>query len=396
MTEPTLVKQGPALEWLVERLRAGGRFGFDTEFMREGRYRPQLCLLQVAAADGTLALVDPVEGLKLEPFVDLLRDSAVEKIVHAGGQDFEIFFERSPDVPRNVFDLQIAASFVGLGDKIGFGPLVKQGLGIDLEKRETFTDWSQRPLTPEQIDYALEDVRPLLALHDRMLTELRALGREKWVREEMRARYEDPAVYRPDFGELYLTVGGAERLDRAELAVLRELAAWREQEARATNRPRQHVVHDVALVEIARRAPKTPHELRSMRGVHPQLVARSGEEMLRRIRKGLKTPAVDRPPELTRVSKDPQETVVVDLLETYVRVRAPELRVSPGVLATRRDLTELVRASFSGAAEAADSAVLKGWRRELIGNDLLGFLQGRVRMGFDPADRRVIVINEKS
>lgn len=395
MTEPTVVRQGPALERLVEQLRAGGRFGFDTEFMREGRYRPQLCLLQVAAADGTLALVDPLEGLKLGPFVDLLRDPAVEKVVHAGGQDLEIFFERSPEVPRNVFDLQIAASFVGLGEKLGFGPLVKQGLGIDLNKRETFTDWSHRPLTPEQIEYAIEDVRPLLALHDRMLADLRALGREAWVREEMRARYEDPAVYRPNLGELYLAVGGAERLDRAELAVLRELAAWREQEAQATNRPRQHVVHDVALVEIARRAPKTLYELRSMRGVHPQLVARSGEEMLRRIRKGLKTPAEDRPPELVRPSKDPQETLVVDLLETYLRVRAPELRVSPAVLATRRDLAELVRASFAGATEGADSAVLKGWRRELIGNDLLGFLQGRMRMGFDPAGRRVIVVGEK-
>ncbi|HLG43086.1 MAG TPA: ribonuclease D [Planctomycetota bacterium] len=386
-----IVKDGKALERLVAQLRAAGRFSFDTEFMREGRYRPQLCLLQVAAPDGTSALVDPVEGLNLGPFADLLRDPAIVKVVHAGGQDFEIFFERSADVPRNVFDLQIAAAFVGIGDKIGYAPLVKAVLGEDLNKTETFTDWSQRPLTPEQIDYALEDVRPLLRLHDKLLADIRALGREAWVQEEMNLRYGDAAAYRADTSQLYRFVGGAERLDRAELAVLRELATWREQEAQATNRPRQHVVHDVALVEIARRVPKTVHALRSMRGVHPQLVARSGEEVLRRIRKGLKTPEADRPAELERHSKEPQEGTITDLLETFLRVRSPELKISPGVVASRRELAELVRASLAGKVEAADVPVLKGWRRELVGNDLLGFLQGRVRLRFDPASKRVTV-----
>jgi ribonuclease D len=391
--EPQFVSTPKALEETADRLRKAGVFAMDTEFMREGKYRPHLCLLQIAAADFA-AVVDPFEVPNLEPFVVLLRDPEVEVVLHAGMQDMQIFFDGTGKAPRRIFDTQIAAAFAGYGDKVGFGALVKQILGVDLTKTETFTDWSRRPLSPEQMEYAVDDVLHLLPMRDALVQELREAGREAWAAEDL-ARYEDASYYRTDFHNLYLNVGGLERLARKDLAVLRELAAWREQEAQRLNRPRQHIVHDVALVEIARRAPETLDALRGMRGVHPQLALRSGEEILRRVRKGRKLPQEQWPPDLPRPAREAHEALVVDLLETYLRVRAPDLKIGAGCIASRKDLAELVRAALSGDLAGADLPLLKGWRRELVGNDLLEFLQGRATLGFDPPSRRVVIDRPK-
>ncbi len=376
------------LESLVAELRAHGTFGLDMEFQRERTYRPKLQLVQVSLPDRPL-LIDPLALPELGPLWDLVADPSVEKIVHAGAQDMEIVFARSGLLPRNVFDTQVAAALLGMGDQIGYANLISRMLGKRVKKGETITDWSIRPLSKAQVDYALDDVRYLHDLRSGLWSRLAERGRHGWLREEVE-HYEDRETYERDPQTLWLRISRMRSLDRRGLAILRELAIWREEEAQRRDEPRGRIVADETLVEIARRSPKKPEDLKPLRTLHPRELARSGPGLVEAVRRGLEV-ADDDCPRLDPVRpEDDRFSITVDLLEVVLRARALEHEIAPSYLGTRADLAALIDAVREGKdprdrRRPRDHAplLLAGWRRDLVGDELVAFLEGRATLRID-------------
>ncbi len=257
-----LITDPKALIQLCHEIRSEGVCGFDTEFVFERTYWPQLGLVQVSAPSGVAGAVDPLAIQDLGPLFDLLLDDKVQKIVHAGGMDWKILVHRAGRLPANIFDTQIAASFLGYGQQIGYSPLVESILGEKVDKTETYTDWLRRPLTDRQVDYAITDVTHLLKIHRKLEKELAGRGRLDWAAEEFIQsvgldQYRDPDPY-----EVYRNFRRTGSLSRKDLAVLREIAAWREIEARARNVRPHFILKDDVLVAAARRAPRSEGEAR--------------------------------------------------------------------------------------------------------------------------------------
>ena len=384
---------------LLERCRDEKLVAFDTEFIRERRYRPRLCLIQIGL-EGEAFAVDPFEVQDLRGLHSLLADESVCKIVHAGQQDMEIFFsdsnsfDESGGAPRGIFDTQIAAALLGYGDSVGYSRLVGEILSVRLSKAETFTDWARRPLADRQIRYALDDVVHLHPIYSKLTADLESRGRMDWLAEELQV-YTDPTFYRPDPTKLYRRVKGAAKLGRRELAVLRALAMWREEEASDRDRPRNHIISDDILVELVKAKPTKASSLRSFRGVHPQLARRSGDLIVQRIREALDTPDDELPTLLEKSMKDSSVGLVVDLLETFLKARAAQVRVSPAYLATRSELHALVRQKRADRVDDSELRVLGGWRHELVGQDLVGLLDGRYSLAIEPDTGEVVVQSQR-
>lgn len=360
-----------ALEELVTRLRESDFVCMDTEFMRERTYYPRLCLIQVASED-VIALIDPLAFDELEPLEDLLGDPDVVKVLHSGVQDLEIFFYRMGRVPAPVFDTQVAATLTGHPQQVGYGALVKHVTGETIDKSDTFTDWSKRPLSDTQIDYALNDVRYLPGIYSHLREHLGAEGRLGWLEEDF-ARLEDPRSYEIVPEDMWRRVKRASSLNRRQLAVLREVVAWREREAQRRNLPRKWVFRDESLVEVARRAPKTRAELESIRGVTDKLAGRLYPAVLDAVGRGQEVPD-ERLPRLDSKAKRDISEGAVGLMGALVRFRAKQNKVAVPLLASREELERLA------SGERDDSPLLSGWRREIVGNDLLELLEGRLSL----------------
>ena len=383
----TYVDGDAALRDVCEHLHGVERFGLDTEFVGERTYVPQLEVVQVATVDRA-ALIDCRAVTSLDPFFAVLRDRRVEKIVHAGQQDLELFEGLMGECPSPVLDTQVGAAMVGHGAQPGYAQLVERLIGATIEKSETLTDWSHRPLTPAQIAYAVDDVRYLLALHEQLRARLSELGRWPWFLEECR-RLEDctrSTVVEP--AEAYLRVRGRGSLRAKGLTVLRELAAWREELARERDKPRSSVVRDEALVEIARKAPTTVASLRGLRAVRSRELDRHAEDVVARIGRALQTPKEGWPQPPPAQGPAPF-TGVVELLQAVLRLRAEEASIAPNLLATHAELQLLVQRHARG--DAAELPVMHGWRREIAGEDLLALLEGRASVALDPTGGRVRV-----
>jgi ribonuclease D len=384
-----LLTRPDELERTVAQLRAHGSFGLDMEFQRERTFRPRLQLVQVSTPDKA-QLIDPLALPDLGPLWDLVADPSIEKIVHAGAQDMEIVYARSGFIPRNVFDTQVAAALLGMGDQIGYANLIGRVLSKRLKKGETITDWSIRPLSKAQLEYALDDVRYLHELRHRLWSRLVELGRETWLREELE-HYEDRGTYEREAATLWTRVSRARSLDRRGLAVLRELAIWREEEAARRDEPRGRVIADETLVEVARRQPRSPEDLKPLRTLHPREVARSGTAICAAVRRGLAVPEDELPRFDSVEPEDERVSITVDLLEVVLRARALENEIAPSYLGTRADLSQLVHAVRGGhskrARRAAESPplLLTGWRRDLVGDELVAFLEGRSALKIDEA-----------
>lgn len=385
-----LITDQKIFEDLLQRCREHGSFAFDTEFLRENTYWPELCLIQIGI-EGEAFAIDPLsENIDCGMLYELLCDQAVEVIVHAGQQDMEIFFCKSEDLPSGIFDTQVAGALLGLGDSIGYSRLVEELLGFRLSKGEARTHWERRPLTDRQLEYALNDVLYLEKMRDLLRQKLSKLGREEWLEQEL-GFYQDGNLYRRDPMTLYPRVKGAARLDRRELAILQILAAWREEEARRRNKPRKHIVSDDKLIEISRRKPTSIERLGESRGMHRRFVERNGKALLELVREGLDVPADECPRSINREGRDPALALALDLLDTFLKTRAKELSMSPAYLASRGDLYDLVKASASGRTDSSSARVLAGWRRELVGADLLGLLAGKYSLSLDPETAGVVI-----
>ncbi len=384
--DPEYIQDEAGLIALCERLRGHDRLAVDTEFMGEDSFHPRLEIIQVAAGD-EIAIIDYRSVSELAPFFSLLDDARILKVLHAGRQDLEIFSVLSGSVPTPVFDTQVAAAMVGYGTQIGYAQLVKQVLKVALEKSETFTNWAQRPLTPEQVAYALEDVRYLFLLHDHLVRRLKALGRLEWAEEEFRRVQVMAADEARDPRLRYQRIKGWAELSPRARGVLREVAAWREHEAKRRDRPRGRILRDEILVEIARRAPTTVEALGQLRGVQPSHVERYGGALVAAVKQGLAV----HDHELPRVEKrrriDPETAGLADLLGTALKVRAVEASISPQLLATTADLELFALERGRGAAEKLP--IMQGWRRQLAGEHLLKVLEGKLSVGYDPETKQV-------
>jgi ribonuclease D len=371
---------------LAERAAAGGRLAIDTEFVSERRYQALLCLVQVAvpdpgAEDGVRTeVLDPLEGgLDFSPLARVLADPAVEVVMHAGRQDVAIMRRTFDTEVRNVFDTQIAAGFLGYGNQEGYESLVRKVLKVRLRGSEGFTRWDRRPLTEQQLEYAADDARMLRALGEELVSRLDERGRLEWAREESRT-LEDVSDER-DAQRSYERLPRLARLSDSARAVARELADWREEEARAADRPPGSVLPDQALVELARRTPRDKHGLEQIRGLPPQTLHRRADVLLSAIARGRDRDPPAPPDDPS--PRDPADAPLVSLAQALVRHRSMESGVAVELIATQAELSALV-GSLRRGENGDEVRVAHGWRRELVGDELRELVEGRRALSVDP------------
>jgi ribonuclease D len=372
---------------LARRAKEAGRLGIDTEFVPEGRYRPLLCLVQVNV-EGDIVLLDPLagDGFDVAPLAEVLADPEVEVILHAGRQDVAIMRREWRTDVTNVFDTQVAAGFAGFPAQAGYLGLLNDALGIRLKKSASFTRWDRRPLTEEQLRYAAEDVEHLLALTDDLKRRLGETGRLEWAREECLAIANSSDERDPD--EVWRRLPRATGLSAAERAVARELAAWRERTAEHEDKPVGSIVRDPALVELVKRKPASAKEISNLRGITPDVVRKRADAIIAAIERGKQGEPI-RLEESDRVGGDPVDGPVIALVEALVRARAQDAGLAYELIAARADLQRVVNAVRCGDPDP-DVRTLQGWRRELVGDELLALLRGGISLRVG-SDRRVEV-----
>lgn len=366
------VDSAAALAELCDEIAPSPWIALDTEFMREKTYRPQLCLLQLATTD-RIACVDPLAVPDLSPLLDLLQDPSRLKVVHAARQDMEIFYLLRGEVPGPIFDTQLAATLLGHGDQVGYAPLVRSVLGVELEKNQTRTDWAQRPLDAAQLSYAADDVRYLARMYPILCDRLEALGRLEWLRGDFEA-LTDVKTYSVDPARAWLRISGNQKLKDRQLAVLQRLAAWRELRAQEVNRPRRWVLGDQILLDLARLMPTDSAKLGRIRGLETGIINRHGAELLGLIDEAKSLPPEQWPVRPVHLQLSPEQEALVDALMAVLRLQSAELGISASMLATRKDLERLA------LGEDSDLALLRGWRREAAGQRLLAFIDGRLSL----------------
>jgi ribonuclease D len=359
------------LDSLIGKLKACRWLALDSEFLREKTYFPKLCLLQVATPE-LVACIDPFAFGELEPLLDRIYDPGTLKVLHAARQDLEILYHLCGDVPKPVFDTQLAAPLLGLADQIGYAALADQILGVHLPKGHARTDWTQRPLPEAQLRYAADDVRYLALLYPRMREELASRGRLVWLEDDF-ARLSDPEQYRPDPELAWRRLPGTDRLRGQQLAVLQALAAWREASAQREDRPRGWLMRDGDLLNIARLCPRTRAQLHTLRGPPRQMLERYGEQILELVRTASSRPPPSLPARRPSRSLSPAQGAVVEALMAVVHLRGAEQALHPSALASRKDLQRLVLGE-------RDLDLLRGWRRKIVGEDLCATLGGELEL----------------
>ncbi|PZQ64875.1 MAG: ribonuclease D [Phenylobacterium zucineum] len=368
-----------------DRIKGQPFIAVDTEFMRETTYWPKLCLIQ-AATPTDEAVIDPLaDGIDLEPFLRILRDEKILKVFHAARQDVEIF-NNLQAMPRPLFDTQIAGMAAGFGEQIAYDALVRQMLKIELDKSSRFTDWARRPLTDNQLTYALADVTHLARLYPMLRERLEREGRLAWVTDEM-ADLTDAANYDVEPENAWKRLR-PRRHTAKYLAVYRAVAAWRERTAQLRDQPRGRILKDEAIDEIATQAPTDADGLDRLRSVPKGFSgSRFGPDLVAAIREALKDPEAYAPViERTRQPASPAAGAVVELLKVLLKARAEEAGVASKLIATVSDLEQIAN------DDEADVGALKGWRREAFGEDALKLKRGELALVLDGARVRVVEV----
>lgn len=368
MSEDRYVSDATALDCLCTELRQHRWIAVDTEFVRERTYFPNLCLVQVAVPQ-MVACVDPIALGDIEPLLDVLYDYSIVKVLHAAAQDMEIFYGLRQAPPEPIFDTQIAAAVLGQGDQVGYGTLVKNLLGVDLEKGHARTDWTRRPLDAEQLRYAADDVRYLRELYQLQRNELGQRGRLRWLDEDFSSLC-DPERYRVNPEAAWKRVKGTRVLRAADMPFLQQLAAWREREAAANNLPRRWVLGDEALVELARRKPSQSAVLDRMRGLNEGQVRRYGKALLQVVAEAAAVPQEDWPPAPRQRRLSTEQEAVTDAASAVIRAQAARNEVSAASLASRAELERMVLGE-------RELPLLQGWRAEIAGRAVLSLVEGR-------------------
>ena len=384
---PALITDTAALAGLCDRLRHEPFVTVDTEFMRERTYFPELCVVQLGGA-AEIAVIDAeAAGIDLAPLGALLADAAVVKVFHAARQDVEIFLHLFGAVPTPIFDTQIAAMVAGFGDQVGYDQLVAALTGGQIDKAHRFSDWSARPLSAAQVAYAAADVTYLRGVYEALTARLAREGRQAWVAEEM-AVLAEPATYRPAPETMWERLR-ARTNNRRLLGVLRAIAAFREREAQRLNIPRQRLLKDESLLEIAATAPADAEALARVRGVGRGLAeGRSGAGLLAAIAEAQALPEEALPAAPQGRDGPRASPALVSLLKVLLAAKSEAYDVAPKLLASSEDIDRL-------ASEAEpDIAVLQGWRREMFGEDALALKEGKIALAVTGKKVKVIKLEK--
>lgn len=376
----TLITTTEALAAFVERMRAETFVTVDTEFMRDRTYWPKLCLMQIAGA-GEAVAVDPLApGMDMAPLAALVDDPGVVKVLHAARQDLEIFFRLFGRLPSPLYDSQIAAMVCGFGEEVAYETLVNEIAHGRLDKASRFTDWSRRPLSAAQLAYALGDVTHLRTIYEALSRRIEAAGRTAWVAEEV-AGLADPALYQPDPAESWRRLKPRSR-DRRFLAVVQRLAAWREREAQRRDLPRNRVIRDDVVMEIAATRPASVEALRDLDRV--SLDRESTRAVIAEIQAAMALPEHELPRAEVQVRLPRGIGPLIDLLRVLLKLRAEDSDVAQRLIANGGDLEAIA------LDDHADVPALKGWRREIFGTEALALKRGEI--GIAVRDRRISVV----
>ena len=362
------VDNNEKLQKLCENIKNAPLLILDTEFIREKTYRAKLCLIQIAT-DDIIACVDPIAITDLTPLMAIINDKNKLKILHAARQDYEIFYDLNKELPQPLFDSQLAASLLGYGEQVGYGPLVNKVLGVQLDKAHTRTDWSKRPLSQAQIRYASDDVYYLRKLYPLLKEQLIKQGRENWLNEEFDSLC-NPELFVTLPKDAWKKVKGINRLRPRQLAAAKNIAEWREEIAIKKDRPRRWILADDILLAAAQLLPKNMSQLESIVNIKKTTIDSSGETILNCVQKALQLddsilPATAKPKRLTA-----DQEIVADLLMTQLKLVANEQNISPANIANRKMIEKLIYGE-------TDIPILKGWRYQLAGKKIQDLLSGK-------------------
>ena len=378
-----IITDNAELTAFAAELEKGPFVALDTEFMRDSTYWPKLCLLQAAGPE-IEAIIDPLApGLDLTPFHRLLAAKNVVKVFHAARQDIEIFHHQGGVIPNPLFDTQIAAMVCGFGEAASYETLVRRIAKADIDKSARFTDWSRRPLSRRQLEYALADVTYLRVVYHTLAKELEKTGRAKWVEEE-EAALQDPACYRLDPEDAWRRLK-ARSTNKRFLGVLAGVAAWREREAQTRDVPRNRILKDEALLEIASHPPASAEALGEIRGIpNGYANSRSGKALFVAVTEALENPVPEGMHMPDRRRGPEPSPAALDLLKTLLRLRANQYRVAPRLVANAHEIECLAAGDDEGIP------ALSGWRAEVFGNDAVALREGRLAIALEHGEAVVI------
>ena len=385
----TLIRESAEAAAFCARLRQADTVTVDTEFLRENTYWPKLCLIQLAGPDEAAAIDPLADGMDLAPVFDLLDDRSVLKVFHSGRQDIEIFHHLSGKVPAPIFDSQIAAMVCGFGDSVSYEKLIAKLTGATIDKTSRFTDWARRPLTDRQLAYALDDVIHLRDAYAALRRHLEETGRSRWLDDEMEV-LTNPATYLTEPREAWRRLKPRSNSSKF-LSILREVTAWREQEAQSRDIPRNRILRDEALLEIASHAPKTVDELTRTRGLTRNMAEGwQGEALLKAVKLGLNVANDDRP-RVAKARRLPDGIgPTVELLKVLLKLKCEQHGVAQKLLSSSADLERIA------ADDNADVPALRGWRRELFGEDALALKHGRIALRIDQGEVRPVYLDRSA
>ena len=370
------------------RLHSSEVLAVDTEFVRERTYFHKVGLIQVAGKN-ECAAIDPILLDDLSPLLEILKDPNKTKVFHAARQDLEILVRLCGQVIPPVFDTQIAAALVGWGSQISFAKLIQKALGKHIHKTETYTDWCRRPLSQNQIQYAIDDVRYLMPAYESLLEKLKQLNRSNWMKGEV-SNWENSATFAlPDPQTRYMKIKSLRSLKPRNMAVLRELAAWRERLAVTRDCLAKSIVRDETLLEIARKMPADIKDLSSIRGFYHKELGKSGKAIIESVKRGNKVPEDELP---TLPESDGYSTTrgIEELLSAFVQIRSEELKIEPSVLAERKRIHSFAT-HFEQSMNMDDHFLLQGWRKECIGKPMLSLLNGEVGLKINPSGQVTLI-----
>jgi len=372
-----MIESVSALEAFCDHVRETGSFAFDTEFIGESSYQPLLCLVQVATTD-RVELIDPFKVENLAPLWDIIADPAIETICHAGDQDFAIVWQRSKKKSANIFDAQIGAGMIGLGYPLAYWRLVELFCGVELDKAHTYSAWNQRPLSREQFKYAVDDVRYLMIIRDALHAKLEEHGHTAWMREACADLATQTAVDL-DPRAVFARIKGANTLDSLQLTVLREVTALREQMAFEHDVPARVMLKDDALMDIAARMPKREADLLAIRSIPRNELVTYGEQILQAVERGRQIPADQRP----KLPPPPDDSLEIKRLAEQLSAAAHVVclgqSVTPALVMSQAQTLSFARRLIANRP-VEDHPFMTGWTRQCLGQPLLDFFTGKMKM----------------
>jgi len=388
MTPIQYINTPDQLAKLCEQIKKEPWLALDTEFLREKTYYPKFCLLQIATPEW-VACIDPIALPKLDALFEEIYNPAIVKVFHSCRQDLEIFYQLTGKLPAPIFDTQVAAPLLGFQDNPGYAMLVSSLLSINLNKAHTRADWSKRPLTEAEIEYAADDVIYLCQIYQIMVQKLTELGRIDWLKHDF-AELEDPALYTVAPEKAWFKIKGKNKLTGKQLSIIQSLAQWREKTAQSEDRPKSWLLRDELLFDLAKLQPETVEQLANVRGINERAVNRYGKELCQLItaaknRAPLPLHEKDRPAKKTQ-----QQEAILDILTALVRIRAEENSLNPTILASRKDLEVLL---FNDDDDD-ECPILHGWRFTMAGRELVGLLKGKLLLGIE--SERLAIFEKQS